>query len=239
MNDVSASLGANGLLSRLPQELQESLGPHLRRIKLMQGAILHEPGEAVTRVYFPISGMVSVLAVLQSGEAVETSMIGREGFVGGYFGLGGWRSVGHAVMQMTGEALTLTIGQFKQAYDTSAEFRTLINAYQAVVYYQAQQTAACQAIHHVEARMCRWLLQAQDTVGGDTLYLTQEFLSHMLGVRRTSVSGSANKIQEEGLIAYRRGVIRIIDRKRLESRACECHSTIRATTADLLAHADR
>ena len=111
--------------------------------------------------------MVSMLAVLRSGEAIETGIIGREGYVGGYFGARGWRSSGHAVMQMSGEALTLNVRHFKKAYDANEDFRNLINGYQSVVYFQAQQTAACQALHQVEARMCRWLLQAQDAVGGE------------------------------------------------------------------------
>jgi CRP-like cAMP-binding protein len=234
MDDGAAPPGANGILQRLPGKLQASLAPHLRRSKLAQGTILHEAGETITTVYFPLSGMVSVLAALQSGEAIESGVVGREGFVGGFFTRRGWRSAGHAVMQISGEALALNVRHFKMAYDSSDKFRDLINAYQAVLYFQAQQTAACQALHPVEARMCRWLLQAQDAVGCDTLHLTQEFLSHMLGVRRTSVSGSANKIQEEGLISYKRGVIRIVDRKGLQSRACECHATIRATTADIM-----
>ena len=239
MNEASASIGANGTLRRLSPKLHASLSAHMRRVRFSQGAILYEAGETITSVYFPINGMVSILAVLQSGEAVETSIVGREGFVGGFYGACGWRSVGQAVMQTGGEVLALNIGQFKQAYDTSEEFRALIAAYQAIVYYQAQQAAACQAVHHVEARLCRWLLQAQDATGGDILYLTQEFLSHMLGVRRTSVSGSATRIQDEGLIAYKRGVIRILDRKGLQNRACECHAVIRAAADDLLPQASR
>ena len=178
--------------------------------------------------------MVSMLAVLKTGEAIEAGVIGREGFVGGYIGPRGWRAYGHAVMQMSGEASRINVKNFKKAYDTSDELRILINGYQSVLYFQAQQTAACQALHQVEARMCRWLLQAQDCAGGDVLNLTQELLSHMLGVRRTSVSGSANKLQEEGLITYKRGVIRILDRKGLEKRACECYAAVRGAIADAM-----
>lgn len=234
MDASVAPVGTNGLLQRLSVKMQASLAPHLRRARLAQGVILHEAGEAITTVYFPTSGMVSMLAVLQSGEAIETGIIGRDGYVGGYFGPRGWRSSGHAVMQMGGEALTLNVRHFKKAYDASEDFRNLINGYQSVVYFQAQQTAACQALHQVEARMCRWLLQAQDAVGGEVLNLTQEFLSHMLGVRRTSVSGSANKLQEEGLITYKRGIIRILDRKGLEKRSCECYGAVRAAFAAAL-----
>ncbi len=234
MQEFAVPPGTNGLLQRLPEKIQASLAPHLRRSRFAQGTILHEAGESISNVYFPLSGMVSILAVLQGGEAIETSIVGREGFVGGFFGVRGWRSPGHAVMQTSGELFALNVRQFKKTYETSDQFRDLINAYQSVLYYQAQQSAACQALHQVEARMCRWLLQAQDALGGDTLHLTQEFLSHMLGVRRTSVSGSANKVQAEGLISYKRGIVRIIDRKGLENRACECHAAIRAAVADML-----
>ena len=234
MDASVAPVGVNGILQRLSGKSLALIEPHLRQTKLPQGVILHEAGKAITTVYFPLSGMVSMLAVLQSGEAIETGVIGREGFVGGYLGARGWRSLGHAVMQISGEALTLNVRHFKNAYDASDELRILVNGYQSVVYFQAQQTAACQALHQVEARMCRWLLHAQDAVGGDTLNLTQEFLSHMLGVRRTSVSGCANKLQADGLISYKRGVIRILDRKGLEKSACECYRAVRSAIADAM-----
>ena len=234
MDARSAPVGANGILERLSGKTLVLIEPHLRKVKLAQGAILHEAGEAITYVYFPLSGMVSMLAVLKNGEAIEAGVIGREGYVGGYLGVRGWRPFGHAVMQMAGEAMRLNVRHFKKAYDASDELRILVNGYQSVVYFQAQQTAACQALHQVEARICRWLLQAQDAVGGDTLNLTQEFLSQMMGVRRTSVSGSANKLQEDGLITYRRGVIRILDRKGLEKTACECYGSVRAAFADAM-----
>ena len=221
-------------MQRLSSKSLALIKPHLRKVKLAQGAILHEAGEAITNVYFPLSGMVSMLAVLKNGEAIETGVIGRDGFVGGYIGARGWRSFGQAVMQLAGEAMALNVRHFKKAYDASDELRTLVNGYQSVVYFQAQQTAACQALHPVEARMCRWLLQAQDSVGGDLLGLTQEFLSQMLGVRRTSVSASANKLQEEGLITYKRGVIRVLDRKGLEKRSCECYMAVRGAIVDAL-----
>jgi CRP-like cAMP-binding protein len=231
MNASRPPLGANGILQHLSRKTLALIGPHLRQVKLAQGVILHETGATITDVYFPLSGMVSMLAVLKTGEAIEAGVIGREGFVGGYMGVRGWRSLGHAVMQMSGEAMRLNVRHFKKAYDASDDLRILVNGYQSVVYFQAQQTAACQALHPVEARICRWLLQAQDAVGGDTLELTQEYLSHMMGVRRTSVSGSANKLQEEGLITYKRGVIRILDRKDLEKTSCECYAAVRAAMA--------
>jgi CRP-like cAMP-binding protein len=234
MDASTAPVGVNGILNRLSAKTLALLEPHLHSVKLAQGTILHEAGEAITFIYFPLSGMVSMLAVLKSGEAIEAGVIGREGYVGGYVGARGWRPFGHAVMQMAGDALRINVKNFKMAYDASDELRTLVNGYQSVLYFQAQQTAACQALHQVEARLCRWMLQAQDAVGGDVLNLTQEFLSHMIGVRRTSVSGAANSLQEKGLIAYKRGVIRIVDRRGLEKYSCECYGAVRGAIADAM-----
>ncbi len=234
MDARSAPVGTNGILQHLSGKTLALIEPHLHKMKLAQGVVLQATGEPITNVYFPLSGMVSMLAVLKTGEAIEAGIIGREGYVGGYLGPHGWRPFGHAVMQMAGEVMRLNVRHFKKAYDASDELRILANGYQSVVHFQAQQTAACQALHQVEPRMCRWLLQAQDAAGTDTLNLTQEFLSHMLGVRRTSVSGSANKLQEEGLISYKRGVIHIIDRKGLEKSACECYGAVRNAIADAM-----
>ncbi len=232
--DARVSIGTNSILQHLSAKTMALIEPHLHRMRVAQGVVLQETGEPITNVYFPLSGMVSMLAVLKTGAAIEAGIIGREGYVGGYLGPRGWRPFGHAVMQMAGDVMRLNVRHFKKAYDASDELRILTNGYQSVVHFQAQQTAACQALHQVEPRMCRWLLQAQDAVGGDTLNLTQEFLSHMLGVRRTSVSGSANKLQAEGLISYKRGIIRILDRKALEKNACECYAAVRHAIADAM-----
>jgi CRP-like cAMP-binding protein len=221
-------------LQHLSTKTLALIEPHLHKMNVPQGIVLQETGEPITNVYFPLSGMVSMLAVLKSGAAIEAGIIGREGYVGAHLGPRGWRPFGHAVMQMTGVVMRLNVRHFKKAYDASDELRILTNGYQSVVHFQAQQTAACQALHQVGPRMCRWLLQAQDAVGGDTLNLTQEFLSHMMGVRRTSVSGSANKLQAEGLINYKRGIIRILDRKALEKNACECYAAVRNAVADAM-----
>ena len=222
MDARAAPVGANFILENLSSKTLALIEPHLHKMKLAQGAVLQETGQPITNVYFPVSGMVSMLAVLKNGEAIEAGIIGREGFVGGYLGPRGWRPLGHAVMQMAGEVMRLNVRHFKKAYDASDELRILTNGYQSVVHFQAQQTAARQALHQVEPRICRWLLQAQDAVGRDTLNLTQEFLSQMMGVRRTSVSGSANKLQEDGLIlpARRHPADQAFD-------ACACYGAVR------------
>jgi CRP-like cAMP-binding protein len=211
----------------LSAKAMAALTPHLKKMHLVQGYLLHEEGKPIEFIYFPINGMVSMLAVLKTGEAIETGVIGREGIVGAYAGVYGWRSFGQAIMQIEGDALRIGVREFEKAYKANDEIRHLINGYQSMVYFQAQQSAACQALHTVEARTARWLLHAQDAVNSDIIRLTQEFLSHMLGVRRTSVSVTAAKMQDDGLITYKRGTIAIRDRKGLEKVSCECYRTIR------------
>lgn len=227
MDARPAPQGENGILKRLSAKTLATLTPHLKKVKLPQGTVLQEAGAPIEFIYFPTSGMVSMLAVLKSGEAIETGIIGREGVVGGYAGVYGWRAFGQAIMQIDGDAMRLGVREFEKSYESSEEVRDLINGYQSVVYFQAQQSAACQALHTVEARTARWLLHAQDAVGGEVIKLTQEFLSHMLGVRRTSVTLYAQTLQAAGLIQYKRGQIKIIDRTGLMESACECYEVVR------------
>ena len=135
---------------------------------------------------------------------------------------------------MVGNGLTMPKARFVDAYHTHPQLRNLVNRYQAILLLQARQNAACHALHSIRSRLCRWLLQSQDTIGSATFILTQEFLSHMLGVRRTSVSIDAHALQQAGLIRYARGHITILDRDGLEECACECYSIIRAETDKMM-----
>jgi len=219
--------GHNGLLQRLSPGDLSRLRPQLKEITLERGAVLHEAGAPIEQVYFPTSGLVSILAVMQTGEAVETAVIGREGIVGGSVGSEGMRSFGQTMVQIPGSALRIGAKPFLKVLDASNGFRSLVNGFHSIVFLQAQQSAACHAFHGIEARLCRWLLQASDTVQSDTVNLTQEFLSHMLGVQRTSVTLTAHALQKSGLIKYSRGKIEIIDRRGVEECACECYAVLR------------
>jgi CRP-like cAMP-binding protein len=194
---------------------------------MVRGQILHPPGEPIEHVYFPDSGMVSMLTVMQSGEQIETAVIGSEGVAGGWVAIDGANGNTQTTVQIVGAAWRIPAVNFVETYNASDRFRAAMNAYQGVILFQAQQSAACHAIHSVEARLCRWLLQAEDVMGSDNIELTQEFLSHMLGVRRTSVSLCAHSLQKSGLIRYSRGKIKIVSRKGLEECACECYAAIR------------
>jgi CRP-like cAMP-binding protein len=167
------------------------------------------------------------------GEAIETGIVGADGLLGGDAAING-HAFGQTTVQQDGAALTMPKARFVEAYLKHPHLRNLVDRYQAILLTQAQQNAACHALHSVRSRLCRWLLQSQDMIGSDTFSLTQEFLSHMLGVRRNTVSVEAHAVQEAGLIRYRRGNITILNRDGLEDCACECYSVIREETDRLM-----
>jgi CRP-like cAMP-binding protein len=222
--------GENRLLENLAPDDLEILKPHLKKVELLRGDVLHEPRGAIERVYFPLSGMVSLLVVTRTGEAIEAAIIGREGVVGGSVASEYWESFGQSIVQIPGNALQIASKHFVTACQQSTRLRSLVNRFQVVITMQSQQSAACHALHSVESRLCRWLLQSRDMTESNVVELTQEFLSHMLGVQRTSVSLSAHALQEAGLIEYARGRITIRDRAGIEECACECYAVIRGET---------
>jgi CRP-like cAMP-binding protein len=217
----------NRLLNGLGTDDLARLQSNLQRVRLVRSHVLHPPGQPIKHVYFPDSGMVSMLTVMQSGEQIETAVIGSEGVAGGWVAIDGANSNTQTTVQIEGSAWQISTDKFLEIYNASDRFRSAMNSYQAIILFQAQQSAGCHAIHSIEARFCRWLLQAEDVMGSDEIELTQEFLSHMLGVQRTSVSMSAHSLQQSGLIRYSRGKIKIVDRKGLEECACECYTVIR------------
>jgi len=226
---TSKILGAaldNKLLSTLPRGPFELLAPHMTTEPLEQGLVLVEAGDEIDYVYFPHYGMLSLLAVLKDGKAIETATVGREGVVGAMAGLGLYRSLVRVVVQLPIGVTKIPAAQFRKAVAQSDALRDLCIQYNEVLLSQARVTAACNALHNIEARFCRWLLQTADRAGGDRITLTQEFLAEMLGVRRSSVTEVASKIQGTGIISYSRGVINILDRPAVEKMSCECYQTL-------------
>ena len=203
------------------------LAPHLRTIPLERGVMLHDVGEEIEHVYFPHTGMVSLVAVMQSGATVETATIGRGGVIGASAGLGARWTFGRAIVQLPGTAAWLSAPHFLAAANESQAIRDLVVRYNDLLLAQVQQSVACNALHALESRLCCWLLQTHDCVDGDAIPLTQEFLGQMLGVRRTTVTIAARLLQSAGLIRYRRGLIHVIDRLALEEIACECYAVVR------------
>ena len=221
----------NRLLASLPLQDFERLNGSLKPVTLAQELVLSEPGDEVDQIYFPHNGMVSLLVVLKDGKAIECATIGREGVIGATAGLGLHRSIARAVIQLPMAASRISATAFRSAVKDSKPLRDMITRHQETMLMQAQVTAGCNALHAVEARLARWILQSRDRADGDTVALTQEFLSEMLAVRRTSVSEVAQKLQDAKLIRYSRGVIEILDRKGLEQKACECYRTVVDYTA--------
>jgi len=227
MHALNPGPASNKLLAELPRKDFQLLASHLVYEQFAQGTVLFEAGEEVDDVYFPLSGMVSLVVVMRDGKAIETATAGREGVVGAMSGLGLHTSQVRAIAQLPMFASRVASSQMRKAAKVSKPIADLCIRYNEVLLEQARTTAACNALHQIEARFCRWLLQARDRAESDTILLTQEFLSEMLGVRRTSVTEVASKIQAAGAISYSRGVIKILDLEALKAMSCECYETLR------------
>jgi CRP-like cAMP-binding protein len=230
----SQSAKRNALLSALPADDFSLLVPHLRTVAIERGSILREDQEQIEHVYFPLSGAASRVAVMGNGATVETTMIGRTGIVGFTAGLGLRRAAGRVVVQIPGEAARIGASQFETAVKESTALCDLVVRYNGLVLAQTQQCVACNALHQLEARLCRFLLHTHDCVDGDAIPLIQETLGQMLGVRRTTLTVVARLLQSSGMIRYRRGLIHVVNRAKLEENACECYGVIKQLTEGLL-----
>ena len=234
MLQSSQNLVFNKLLAGLPQGEYERLLPNLETIPLLLKQILYQPYEPIKYVYFPNSGVISLLNVMEDGGAIEVATIGNEGMVGIPILLGADQVPAETFVQVPGEALRMTVGVFKREVTPGSPLHTLLLRYTQTLINQIAQSAACNRLHTLEERACRWLLLTQDRVDSDEFPMTQEFLSHMLGVRRASVSEVATMLQKAGLISYHRGKITILDRKGLESASCECYQIVKQEYIRLL-----
>jgi CRP-like cAMP-binding protein len=228
MASEHAGLGRrNRLLAALTSEDCSLLAPHFRELSLEVGSLVQEAGEPVEYVYFPHAGMVSLLAVMLDGQGIETATVGSEGVVGALSAFDGHRGFTRAVVQAPLVATRISALQFHAVLQKSETLRNVIASYNEILLAQVQQTAACNALHPLECRLARWLLQTRDRIDSDVLPLTQEFLSQMLGVRRTTVTLVARQLEQAGVIQNRRGRIVVTDRKGLEDLACECYAVVR------------
>ena len=221
-----ANRNNNRLLAAIPQPIYAVLQPHLKEVTLKQRKVLFEPGDALDRIYFPQNGMISLLIITTDGAGIEAATIGREGAVGLQRGLGKRRAFTRATVQVGGTLSVIEADRFEKAVHEHEVLRNTIATYTEVLLAEAQQIAACNALHTADARLARWLLQTRDRIESAMLPLTQEFLAQMLGVRRTTVTLVAGSLQAAGLIEYRRGRIEILDAARLEDAACECYGVM-------------
>jgi len=218
---------SNHLLDAFPPDFLARLQPAMRRASLPLGMPLLEPGEPITHVYFPLTALISLLVVTADGASVEVGIVGRDGGVGLQRGLGERRSFTRANVQIAGDICIVPGAALAAALKDHPAASAIAQNYVENKWAESQQGMACNAVHDAPARLSRWLLQAADRTHSDWLPLTQEFLSQMLGVRRTTVTMIAQALQDEGLIKYSRGRISIVNRPALEKRSCECYEAMR------------
>src|SRR6266446_1311142 len=204
----------NSVLAALPPRTYRDLLSGLEPVALVFGDVLYEPGAPIRDVYFPTDGVVSLLTLVEGRLALEVGLVGREGMVG------------VALAQGSGTALRMSAARFRKEFRRSAPLQRELHRYTHSLMAQITQTAACNRFHRVPARLARWLLMTRDRVRSDRFYLTHEFLSHMLGVRRVGVTEAASALQRRKLIAYRRGNITILDHGGLETASCPCYAIV-------------
>lgn len=229
-----APLLQNKLLGALPASDYALLAPHLTQIELERGRLLYDPGDPIDVVYFPHDGVISLMTLMDNGAAIESTTIGPEGALGLMAAVAPRQSLSRAIVQTPLRAARIGAERLHEVWEKSAALRDLADRHSEALYGHAIQSVACNALHSVEARFCRWLLTCHDRISTDTVALTQEFLADMLGVQRTTVTAVARSLQEKGMIRYRRGVVDIVDRQALQGLACECYGVIRNTYERLL-----
>jgi len=217
----------NMLLAALSRRERDRLLPHLEPVTLPLDDILYEPDTIIRHVYFPTSGMISLLVILENGLVTQVGRVGNEGMVGLPVFLGVPTSHTRAFVELPGEALRMKAEVFRQELRRAGALSGLLLRYTQALLRHSQRLIACNTWHTVEQRLCRWLLVAHDRVMADQFQVTQEFLSQMLGTHRQSVTVAARNLQREGLIRYSRGKLQILDVSALEAAACPCALAIR------------
>jgi len=224
----------NQMLQALPAADFELVGARLKPLQMIRETVLVEAGVAPAQIVFPHGGAVSIVVNLTEGQSVEVAMIGRDSVVGACEALGDGVSLTDAIVLFPAAASAIELADFRLVAAQSPALRGLVARHGEALLAQAQQTAACNAVHSVEARLARRLLRARDLHDGRTLPLTQESLAQMIGVRRNAISIVAHALQQAGTISYSRGQIEIIDLEALRATSCECHAAIRARQKLLL-----
>ena len=228
----------NLLLAALPAADHGLLTPHLAQVELERGKLLYDPGDRIDTVYFPQDGVISLMTLMENGAAIESATIGREGALGLSAAVSPRASLVRAIVQTPCRSLRISAGPLHEAWEKSPHVRELVDRHGEALFGHAIQSVACNALHSVEARFCRWLLTCHDRISNNTVALTQEFLADMLGVQRTTVTAVARSLQDKGAIRYRRGVVDIVDRGVLAALSCECYAAVRRTYERLLPDGD-
>lgn len=224
-----AAPSTNFLLSTLPNREYNRLLPHFDRVPLVFKAVLHELGQPISHLYFPTSGMLSLLLAREGrGTSMEVGVVGREGVVGLSAFLGADKAFTRSIVQVPGEALRMRADKFRDLVGRDSMLHERLLRYVHVFLAQLTHEVACNALHSVEKRLCRWLLTVHDRAGSDRFPITHEFLASMLGVRRATVTEAARRLRQADLIRYGSGQLTIIDRRGLERRVCGCYRLVQS-----------
>ena len=224
----------NLILAALPKNVFRTLLPELDFVEMELGHSLYESGGRLQHVYFPVEGIVSLLYVTESGNSAELAVVGCEGMIGVSLFMGGETTPNRAVVQSACRAYRMPAAILKGHFAEGGHLQLILLKFTQALITQISQTAVCNLHHTVDQQLCRWLLLSLDRLPGNRLQMTQELIANMLGVRRQGVTESAGKLEREGLITYKRGLITVVDRKGLEKRACECYGVVRRETERLL-----
>jgi CRP-like cAMP-binding protein len=226
----------NQLIRRFARADREALAAHLTPVSLASGDILYEPDYAVDWVYFPTTSVLSVVTVMIDGRTVECDTVGYESAVGVLATLGSTIAVSRTFVQIAGEAIRISAARLRQRAEQSSALRQLLIRHAYANLAQAHQSAACNALHELEQRLCKWLLMSQDRAASPDVRLTQQFLATMLGVQRTTVTEALRDLATKGLIRRGRGAIHILDRARLETLVCECYEAVQDNLQRVVGH---
>jgi CRP-like cAMP-binding protein len=218
---------ANSLLAALPAKDYQKLLRHLEEIPLVFGDTIYRPNVSISDVYFPNRGIISLLASIDGRATLEVGMVGKEGVVGLSVFMGVNTSQNRGVVQGAGSAMKMNAASFRKQCNNGGALQRVLRRYSHSLLTQITQSAVCNQFHTVDARLARWLLMTHDRMENTEFRITQEFLSHMLGVRREGVSKAAGDLQKRGLIRYKRGHLKVLDRAGLEATSCGCYEIIK------------
>ena len=218
----------------LPAADRRRIVDGMERVDTRHGELLFRQHEPIAAVDFPLHGVLSVVVVMEDGGVAEVGTVGNEGMAGIPLAMGTDHSPAQGFYQVPGSAYRMSAQAFRAEMDNGGAFAAIMRLYAQAFLSQVSQSAACNRLHPVDQRLCRWILMSHDRTGGDRIALTQEFLAQMLGVRRATVSVAAGLLQKAGLIRYNRGIINVLDRERLEASSCECYSVVRREFERLL-----
>jgi len=224
----------NHLLAALSADVQSRLFPYLELVPLPLRAVMYESGRAMRHVYFPADSIVSLQYVMESGASTAILVVGNEGLLGISLLMGGESTPSRSLVQSAGYAYRLPRSRVRAEFSRHGQLLALMLRYTQALITQVAQTAVCNRHHTIDQQLCRWLLLSMDRLSHNHLTMTQEFIGNMLGVRREGVTAAASKLQQLGVISYTRGLIKVLDRPKLETLSCECYGVVKKETEMLL-----